>query len=169
MFGDAVRDEITANVLLLTDYPHTLSICMIVFISIIPITKVPLNCRPLVATVEILCALNPRVEATTNHPGKLKEVIRQLSKIMIRVLTVVVIVIMAVIFPSFDRIMALMGSCLCFTICVILPIVFYLKIFGKEISRRERILDWFILAVSSTLAIVGTAWASLPEDMVPAR
>lgn len=121
------------------------------------------------ATVEILCALNPRVEATTNHPGKLKEVIRQLSKIMIRVLTVVVIVIMAVIFPSFDRIMALMGSCLCFTICVILPIVFYLKIFGKEISRRERILDWFILAVSSTLAIVGTAWASLPEDMVPAR
>lgn len=43
MFGDAVRDEVTANVLLLTDYPHTLSICMIVFISIIPITKVPLK------------------------------------------------------------------------------------------------------------------------------
>lgn len=88
---------------------------------------------------------------------------------MVRVLTVVVIVIMAVIFPSFDRIMALMGSCLCFTICVILPIAFYLRIFGKEISRRERILDWFILAVSSTLALVGTAWAFLPEDMVPAR
>lgn len=44
MFGDAVRDEVTANILLLTDeYPRILTICMIVFISIIPITKVPLK------------------------------------------------------------------------------------------------------------------------------
>lgn len=43
MFGDAVRDEITANILLTAGYPSGLSICIIIFIAIIPITKVPLK------------------------------------------------------------------------------------------------------------------------------
>lgn len=43
MFGDGVLDEITANVLLTTEYPQALSICVLVLIAIIPITKVPLK------------------------------------------------------------------------------------------------------------------------------
>lgn len=43
MFGDAVRDEVTANVLMTEGYPRFLSICIIILISIIPITKVPLK------------------------------------------------------------------------------------------------------------------------------
>lgn len=43
MFGDTVLDEITANVLTITDYPQSLSICIIIFIAIIPLTKVPLK------------------------------------------------------------------------------------------------------------------------------
>lgn len=43
MFGDGVRDEIIVNVLEATGYPQALSICLIVLIAIIPITKVPLK------------------------------------------------------------------------------------------------------------------------------
>lgn len=43
MFGDIVRDEITANILTIPEYPKALSVCIIIFISIIPITKVPLK------------------------------------------------------------------------------------------------------------------------------
>lgn len=43
MFGDSVRDEITGNILVSSEYPRALSLCIIVFISIIPITKVPLR------------------------------------------------------------------------------------------------------------------------------
>jgi vesicular inhibitory amino acid transporter len=43
MFGDFVQDEITANILTVTNYPKALSVCIIVFISIIPLTKVPLK------------------------------------------------------------------------------------------------------------------------------
>lgn len=43
MFGDIVRDEVTANVLSVDAYPRLLSVCIIVFVSIIPITKVPLR------------------------------------------------------------------------------------------------------------------------------
>ncbi|KAE8348219.1 transmembrane amino acid transporter protein-domain-containing protein [Aspergillus coremiiformis] len=166
MFGDGVRDEVTANVLLTNEYPRAISICIITFIAIIPITKVPLNCRPLVATVEVLCGLGPQTAFIPEHPKSLRETTRRSLQGIIRILVVAIIVLMAILCPSFDRIMALMGSALCFTICIILPLAFHLKIFGQEISRREWILDWALLLISSVLAIVGTAWAFLPEDMI---
>lgn len=43
MFGPGVRDEITSNVLLTEGYPRGLSICVVIFIAIIPITKTPLK------------------------------------------------------------------------------------------------------------------------------
>ncbi|PLB51790.1 transporter [Aspergillus steynii IBT 23096] len=166
MFGDAVRDEVTANVLLSASYPPALSICIIISIAIIPITKVPLNCRPLVATVEILCGLGSHSTTNSNHPEGLHAIILQSLKAMVRVVVLAVVVLMAILFPSFDRIMALMGSALCFTICVILPLAFYLKIFGNDLSLRERVLDWVLLILSSMLAIIGTAWAFLPQEMI---
>lgn len=98
-----------------------------------------------------------------------KGLIRRSSKAIIRIFVVLVIVLIAIVFPSFDRIMALMGSALCFTICIILPLAFYLKIFGKEISPRERTLDWLLLVTSSILAIVGTIWALLPQELITAK
>ncbi|KAJ5169135.1 Vacuolar amino acid transporter 1 [Penicillium canariense] len=162
MFGDIVRDEVTANILRVDQYPKALSVCIIVFIAIIPLTKVPLNARPLVATFEVLCGvgLGP---APTDRRG---EMIQQFVRVAVRVFTVALIVVLAVVFPSFDRIMAFLGSFLCFTICIIFPIAFYLKIFGSEISRRERILDWFLLITSSILAAVGTVWAFLPREII---
>jgi len=93
---------------------------------------------------------------------------RGLLKCTLRILTVVIIVFIAIMFPSFERMMAFMGSALTFTICVILPLAFYLKIFGKEISRIERLFDWVLIIVCSVLAAVGTAWAFLPKDKIGA-
>ncbi|PTU17718.1 hypothetical protein P175DRAFT_0445398 [Aspergillus ochraceoroseus IBT 24754] len=166
MFGDGIRDEVTANVLRVDEYPRFLSICIIVFIAIIPITKVPLNCRPLVATAEVLCGLGPHIELDSNEHSGRRIFFRQSLSAFIRILVIALIVVMAIIFPSFDRIMALMGSALCFTICIILPLAFYLKIFGKEISPKERLLDWFLLIISSISAVVGTVWALLPQEMI---
>ncbi len=87
-------------------------------------------------------------------------------KCIIRISTTIVIILIAILAPFFDRIMALMGSVLCFSICIILPLAFYLKIFGKEISRKERILDWFLIISCSVMAIIGTVWVFLPKDMV---
>ncbi|KAI9371121.1 transmembrane amino acid transporter protein-domain-containing protein [Aspergillus egyptiacus] len=165
MFGDTIRDEVTANVLTVDEYPQFLSICIIVSIAIIPITKVPLNCRPLVATVEVLSGLEPHAELNGDYSERTIG-IRRALRVLIRILVVAIIVVIAIIFPSFDRIMALMGSALCFTICIILPLAFYLKIFGKEISPKERLLDWTLLLTSSVLAAVGTVWAFLPQEMI---
>jgi solute carrier family 32 (vesicular inhibitory amino acid transporter) len=94
---------------------------------------------------------------------------RGVFKILIRVLVVLLIVVIAIVFPDFDSIMALMGSALCFTICIILPVAFYLKIFGKDVSLKERIFDWFLIISCSIMAIVGTVWTFLPKDMIGAK
>jgi vesicular inhibitory amino acid transporter len=115
--------------------------------------------------MEILCGLEPHAELNADYTER-TIFIRKLLRVLIRIFVVAVIVVMAIIFPSFDRIMALMGSALCFTICIILPLAFYLKIFGKEISRKERLLDWSLLVISSVLAVIGTVWAFLPQKLL---
>ena len=43
MFGDGVREEVTTNLILNSTYPKALSVCVAVFIAIIPLTKAPLK------------------------------------------------------------------------------------------------------------------------------
>lgn len=117
------------------------------------------------ATFEVLCGLGGGHVPAENGSKTLQKV----SRAMVRVFVVATIVILAIVFPAFDRIMAFLGSFLCFTICIIFPLAFYLKIFGKEIGRGEYILDWVLLIVSSILAAVGTVWAFLPQDMLSAN
>ncbi len=89
---------------------------------------------------------------------------RKLLGATTRVLVLVVIVVIAILIPNFDTIMALMGSCLCFTICVILPVAFHLKTFQSSISVQERVLDWVLIVVCSILAVVGTIFAFMPKE-----
>jgi hypothetical protein len=50
-----------------------------------------------------------------------------------------------------------------------LPLAFYLKLFSKEISTREKVLDYFLITISSILSIVGTVWAFLPKTLIGAE
>ncbi|TAQ85639.1 hypothetical protein B7494_g6038 [Chlorociboria aeruginascens] len=165
MFGDGVKDELTANIIGTNGYPRALSIIMTVFIAIIPLTKLPLNARPIVSTLEVLAGLDAQpVTETPRFSGYKRKVLR----ICIRIFVIVVFVIISILFPAFDSIMAFMGSSLCFTICVILPLLFYLKIFGQKVSMRERVLDYFLIVVCSILATIGTIWAFLPKKLIGA-
>lgn len=50
-----------------------------------------------------------------------------------------------------------------------LPIAFYLKLFGREISARERVFAGSVMAISLVLSIVGTVWAFLPKSLIGAE
>jgi vesicular inhibitory amino acid transporter len=169
MFGDGIMTELTANIIDTAGYPRVLSLILSVFISIIPLTKVPLNARPMVSTIEVLCGLDAYSIADSEPLTGLSSYTRGILRVVIRVMVVVVFVIIAIVFPAFDSIMAFMGSSLCFTICVILPLMFHLKIFGKNISWKERLLNYFLIVVCAILAIVGTVWAFLPKSMIGAE
>ena len=124
----------------------------------------PLNTRPISTTLDILFGLSPAsIPSIASSSTPLR---RGFYRAFIRMATVGVPVLIAIVFPDFDRIMAFLGSGLCILICIILPICYYFKIFGHEISWRERILCWFLLGFGSICAIVGTIWAyfSLLEE-----
>lgn len=93
---------------------------------------------------------------------------RGLIKITIRILTQIVFVVIAIVFPSFDRIMTLLGSVCCFSICIILPLAFHLKLFGKELGKLEYWSNWLLIIVSSIMAVVSTVFACFPKETLGA-
>lgn len=168
MFGEEVREEVTENIFLTQGYPKWLSILIVVAIAIIPLTKIPLNARPIISTCEIFLGLDVRAMGASSALSGMSNLMRGILRISIRVMVPVILVVIAIAVPSFDRVMSLLGSMACFTICIILPCAFHIKIFGKELSWKQRALDWFLIAVCTVLAIVGTVCSFLPKKLLGA-
>ena len=169
MFGDAVRDEVTANILHSNDYPHALSVLIVVLIAIIPITKIPLSNRPMTDTINKKFLIDLRQMDAKARRRSEKSWKDRCARGAIAISANLVELGISVLFPDFDSIMALMGSALCFTICVILPVSFYLKIFsteGKEIGILERYVDYTLVVVCAGLGITGTVFAVLPKEKI---
>lgn len=168
MFGDAVRDEVTANIFTTKGYPHIISVFIIICIAIIPITKLPLSARPLISTVEILLGLDNRVVPSTPAMTGISGLSRGLLKLSLRIGSFVVFVVLAILVPDFDRIMTLLGSVACFTICIILPLLFHVKLFADKLSKKEKVLNWIIIILSSIMAVTSTVAACLPKELLGA-
>lgn len=172
MFGEGVRDEVTSNILKSSSYPQALSVIIVILIAIIPITKIPLSNRPMMDTMNKKFYIDLRQmdpKARKHSEASLKH---RAGRLAIGLSCNLIQLLLAIFFPDFDSIMALMGSALCFSICIILPVSMYLTIFsseGKEISRKERILDWFLIIVCSALALTGTVFAIIPKDKIGAK
>ncbi|KAK3692785.1 transmembrane amino acid transporter protein-domain-containing protein [Podospora appendiculata] len=166
MFGDGVRDEITSNILMESSYPRALTFLMCSFVAIIPLTKIPLNARPIVATAEVILGLHQQVVSDSSGLVGRSMYFRGIMKVAVRVAVIFVFLAIAILFPAFDSIMAFMGSALCFQICVILPICFHLKLFGDSISRREKLFQYVVLVISVILSTVGTIFAFLPRELI---
>jgi solute carrier family 32 (vesicular inhibitory amino acid transporter) len=162
MFGDEVQDEITSNILLSPGYPPALSIFLVGCIAIIPLTKVPLNARPIVSTVEIMTGLLGPSSQETNFANIS-------ARVLVRVVTTVAFVLIAIVFPSFDRIMTLLGAVCCFSICIILPVAFHLRLFGKELGYAERVANWVLLIASCIMGLISTVFACLPREILSGK
>lgn len=166
MFGDDVMDAITSNILTTAGYPQALTYLMCGLIAIIPLTKIPLNARPIISTAEVILGVHQQAIADSSAMVGRSTYFRGILKIVIRVMTIFLFLIIAVLFPAFDSIMAFMGSALCFTICVTLPLLFYLKLFSGQIKGFERAYIYALLAMSIVLSAVGTVFSFLPRSML---
>jgi len=164
MFGDDVKDEVTKNIVISSDYPHWISIGVIILIAIVPITKVPLSARPVTDTVEIAFGLDNTAMANAESLNGISGFWRGIAIICARVLFTVLFVGIAILLPEFDRIMSLLGAVACFTICIILPCSFHLSLFWKELSLLHRAMDLTIIGVAAVLSLVSTAFNLVPQE-----
>lgn len=164
MFGDGIMDEVTKNIFTTKGYPRWLNLIVMVAIAIIPLTKVPLNARPIVSTIEVALGIDTQTTSNNAALAGFSGLTRGILKITVRILCTILFVILAILVPEFDRIMSLVGAVACFTICIILPCGFHLKLFGNELRFWQKALDWTLIVVSTALALVSTAFNLIPKD-----
>jgi solute carrier family 32 (vesicular inhibitory amino acid transporter) len=175
MFGDGVSDAITSNIIRTPGFPELLTLLMCISVAIIPLTKIPLNFRPIITTIDVLCGVHqgqhnahhshghgPTGASQEHGPNMASSVLRAL----IRVVAVLVLLVISILFPAFDSVCAFLGAALCTLISIILPLSFYLKLFYKDIPVTERLACWIIIGVFSILGSVGTVWSFLPKEFI---
>ena len=126
MFGVEVSDEVSTSILLTQGYPASLGLLMTALIAIIPIAKTPLSVRPIVSTLDAVFNLHELPE-DAEIPRKVDW--KKLARYALRPLVVGLNVYLAIIYPSFDRIIGLLGSSMITTICVVGPITFFHKLY----------------------------------------
>ncbi|KAL9055943.1 MAG: hypothetical protein Q9162_003239 [Coniocarpon cinnabarinum] len=167
MFGEEVLDEVTSNIFRTREYPRWLSYVIAIAVCIIPLTKVPLNARPIYSTAEFFLGLTR--PASSAPLGKRRSATtRAVLTVLLRLLLTVVFVIIAILIPSFDRIMALLGSLACSLVCIVLPCAFHLKIFGEHLSFRQKLIDGALISIFLLGGIIGTVFACLPKHTLGA-
>lgn len=154
---------VTSNILTTSGYPQAISYILCGAIGIIPLTKIPLNARPIVATLEVLLGVHQQAIAESSTIVGMSSYFRGIAKIAVRIVTILIFLAISIVFPAFDSIMAFMGSALCFTICVTLPLSFYLKLFREDIAWLERTYIYVLLVLSISISIVGTVFSLLPH------
>ncbi|RLV92798.1 Vacuolar amino acid transporter 1 [Spathaspora sp. JA1] len=150
MFGNKCSNEITNTLLLTPGYPIWCYPLISALICIIPLAKTPLNAKPIISTLDVLLGVN---NSTTSS---FRNGLKSIGKFVIRVGVNAVFVILAILFPEFDKIIGMLGASICFIICIILPCTFYLKLCGGKIAGVERAILCLTIIVSSILAVTAT-------------
>ncbi|WVQ95434.1 hypothetical protein IAU59_002531 [Kwoniella sp. CBS 9459] len=110
-------------------------------------------------------------------------------RIISRTIVTALCVVTAVLLPGFGRVMAFLGSFSAFLICIILPLLFYLRLSPRLVnhprsrprsqshsrsatetetatadrdSTTSRMGHWALVGISTVLMIAGTVWAFIP-------
>jgi vesicular inhibitory amino acid transporter len=163
MFGVEVSDEVSKSILLTQGYPASLGLLMTALIAIIPIAKSPLSVRPIVSTLDALFNLNELPEDAA-IPRKVNW--KKLARYTLRPIVVGLNVYFSIIYPSFDRIIGLLGSTMITTICVVGPITFFHKLYYGRIPKYQFWINNLLMFIFSIIGVVGTVWCFLPEEIV---
>jgi hypothetical protein len=176
MFGAGLEKEITINIRNEPFYNEILSQFLIWLIVINPISKYALMLFPVSSYLESM------------GPGPMKLCYKLLIRSVVCLLTLVI----SILFPDFEKLLAVVGSMCSITVCVLFPCACYIKIFSRnsyssisatsenddndeemnmflpiQRSRKQPAFPlpvaWTILISSSIVAIAGTIWPFVYE------
>lgn len=175
MFGHYCNNEITNNILITKGYPTWMYPLISGLICLIPLAKTPLNAKPIIMTLDSLFGVSNFAPVENElldidedededeqklNSNRLLDFLKASVRFFNRILVNALFVILAIIFPEFDRIIGILGSSICFLICIILPCLFYLKLCNTKIPAFERLCVVTAIGVGIVAAATGT-WATL--------
>lgn len=152
MFGGLCNNEVTSNLLETAGYPRWVYPLISALICLIPLAKTPLNAKPIISTLDALLDLDSQKDSKSRVYG----LIRAVLQFLVRVGVNVAFVFLAILVPEFDKIVGVMGSSICFLVCIILPCSFYMRLCKNNIRATERAFVTFVMICSSALAVACT-------------
>ncbi|KAL0137428.1 transmembrane amino acid transporter protein-domain-containing protein [Mucor lusitanicus] len=161
MFGLETMQEITQNLAATPGYSKWVNRLAIWLIVLTPIAKYGLMMNPVCLTYELWITGYAKVEAWCKFHSWRRHFITGSGKIAASLL----VILIATVFPGFDRVMSLLGALFSFGISAIFPLICYIKLFQSEISAKEYVLIYTLLATSTAMAVAGTIWSFLPNDL----
>lgn len=138
MFGEMVDDEITKNILTTEGYPAWVSTLIVALMGVLPISKLPLICRPITTILD----------SKFGHSNTQKSINRVGLSLFF--------FLASTLLTNFGKVMSLLGSLICFTVCLTLPCLYYLHVFKDDISGRYRLFLWCLVIIAVTGAVGGT-------------
>lgn len=156
MFGRMCSNEVTSLLLETPGYPLWIYPLISGLICIVPLAKTPLNAKPIISTVDGILGVDAVVEGDSYFKNSMKT----FGRFIVRVGVNALFVGFAILFPEFDKIIGIMGSSICFLVCIILPCLFYMKLCKDKIGSGERLFLRFAVLVSTVFAVFCT-WATI--------
>ncbi|GMM32432.1 hypothetical protein DAMA08_051770 [Martiniozyma asiatica (nom. inval.)] len=140
MFGKLIEDEVTKNIIKQEGYPGWIGTSVVIFTGLLPISKLPLVCRP------IITALDSYFETY-------ESIWRQS---WCRLCVSLLYLLASLLLTDFSKVMSLLGSAICFAVCIILPISYYVRIYQDKMQRKEYFMWQTIIVLSIIGAVLGT-------------
>ncbi|CAG8776911.1 5081_t:CDS:2, partial [Gigaspora rosea] len=155
MFGNLAEPEITQNIMSMSNHLQILNQSIVWLVAISLFGKFPLVLDPVNLYIEThyLSKVNKWICPHYDCPL----FIRFLSRMLISI----IVVLISIKFPNFDRIMELIGSFSLYAVSLIFPCLFYLKLYSNNLRWWEWLINLLIILVCAILAILGTIWAFL--------
>lgn len=139
MFGAIIEDEVTKSILKTEGYPKIVGTIVVVLMGFLPISKLPLVSRPIITALDAM---------TDSHNNRLLYVTN-------RIAVSTVYLLLSLLLTNFGVVMSLLGSAICFVICITLPLAYYLWLF-PDLPRKDRLWWWTLLLLSVVGAVGGT-------------
>jgi len=147
MFGNSITDQVTKSIMITKDYPRWVSLMICALMGLLPISKGPLITRPIITMADQLT-----LPTTTGKPTNREFMIRFFNRLAV----VSVFFMTSLIFTNFGKIMSFLGSAICFSICIVYPLSFYLKLHYNETTQLTKMGLFIGIFIALSFAVLGT-------------
>lgn len=164
MFGNQINDSIIKSILKnQKNYPSWINLIFGILMGILPISKLPLITKPIITSYENLLGITKDYVKYDYEINKMIDFYGP-KRIIIRFIFMIILLSFALLFNSFGKLVSFLGSAICYTVCLILPFLFYLKLNRQEIGSLKQWLIKLGIVGSITCAILGS-YASIVMDI----
>ncbi|KAK6203129.1 transmembrane amino acid transporter protein-domain-containing protein [Scheffersomyces amazonensis] len=178
MYGSQCQDSIIKNLMLNNQYPKWINPTLSFLMGFLSLSKLPLVAKPIITVYENLLGINDDLllikqsdgELITGIPSHVTRsnasiiMFRRISRIFSRIIFCIGLLVVSLAFSTFGKVVSFLGAAICFTICMTLPLMFYLKLFYYELTTLQRLLFMVGILIGISSSIMGT-YAAITLDI----